>query len=117
MARNNNAVYQRTGRYVQGGLTDVYNSRLGWWERTVFAKREDDIITHVRPGEAARPWLISYRIYNQDGLGWLVLQHNNIVDINEELIPGKRIRVPNPARVSLSILVNPTGGNPVTVTS
>ena len=114
MARNNNAVFQKNGRYVQGGITDVFHSRLGWWERAVFEQRTDDVITHVRPGESGRPWLISYRIYNQDSLGWLVLQHNNIVDINEELIPGKRIRLPAPSRVSLSILVNPTGGNPVT---
>lgn len=113
MSRDNNAVQQSTGRYVQGGLTDSFNSRLGWWERTPFAFRTDDIFTHVRPGENARPWLISFRVYNQDGLGWLVLQYNNIVDINEELVPGTRIRLPHPSRVSLSILINPTGGNPV----
>ena len=24
---------RRSSRYVQGGLTDVYDQRLGWWER------------------------------------------------------------------------------------
>lgn len=113
MARVSDSTQNKKSRYVQGGRTDLYNNRLGWWERNVFEKRTDDIQTVVRPGEEGRPWKIAYRIYNQDGLGWLVLQYNNIVDINEEITIGAEISLPQPSRVSLSIMVNPIGGNPV----
>lgn len=107
-----NSVFSKNSRYVQGGLTDTYDNRLGWWERIAFNQRTDDFRTAVRPGEEGRPWKIAHRIYNRDGLGWLVLQYNNIIDINEELIVGRQLVLPVPQRVDLSIMVRPTGGTP-----
>lgn len=110
MARGSNSVFQKNSRYVQGGLTDRFSNRLGWWERVIYQEQTDDVLTTVLPGEAARPMKIAYRVYNRDGLGWLVLQYNNIVDINEEIVVGAKLKLPSPGRVFLSMLGRPVGG-------
>lgn len=113
MARELSSAFQKKSRYVQGGLTDRHRDRLGWWERRDIPQATNDIITTILPSEQGRPWKIAFRVYSRDGLGWLVLQYNNIVDINEEVISGKKIRLPAVARVDLNIMTLPAGGNPL----
>ncbi len=108
-----NSVEQQYSRYVQGGLTDRYNNRLGWWERRIMKRRDDDYNIIVAVEEAGRPDIISNQVYGQDKYAWLVLQYNNIVDIATELIPGKKLVLPHQQRLLLDILNKSTGGNPV----
>jgi len=106
-----NSTDSRDSRYVQGGTTDRYSNRLGWWERRELPKSYDDLSFTISPELAGRPDQIAYRFYKKDKLAWLVLQYNNIVDIEEELAAGKTIILPSPQRVLMGILTQSTGGN------
>ncbi len=101
---------KRQSRYVQGGATDNFGTRLGWWERRTIQQRDDDIFRTISNQEARRPDLIAFNVYGSAELAWLVLQYNNIVDHIVELAEGKEIRLPPKQRVSLSILTGSTGG-------
>jgi hypothetical protein len=109
--RNTNSVDNRNSRLVQGGLTDRYNKRLGWWEKRTFEKRDDDLIITVREQEAGRPDLISYRLYGKAIYAWLVLQYNNIADPVTELTTGAEIVMPTKQRLALDIMTKTEGGN------
>lgn len=91
-------------RYVQGGTTDIFKNRLGWWERKIIPRRDDDIRYVVTNKQAGKPWLISNEIYKTPDLMWLVLQYNNILDPTLEIIVGKELFLPSPSRVLLTIL-------------
>jgi len=90
-------------RYTQGGITDEFDRRLGWWERTKLVRSADDIQYTVSSAEAQRADLIAFRLYQQAKLGWLVLQYNNIVDPATELLTGTVLTLPTPTRVALTI--------------
>jgi len=111
--RTTNATQIRNSRYVQGGTTDVYNKRLGWWERRNISTAHDDIIVTINVEEVGRPDLIAHRLYQKAELGWLVLLFNNIVDPIVELAANTQIKMPSQSRVLMSILTNPVGGNVV----
>ena len=97
----------KRGRYTKGGKTDKFPTRLGWWERNLsFLDRQlDDIAYQITDADAYRIDLISYSVYNKADLGWVILQYNNIVDIMEELSPGKIILLPSSQRVLTDITV------------
>ena len=106
-----NAVENQHSRYVQGGDTDRFSNRLGWWERRDFPKQDDDIRIKVFSGEAGRPDLISFRAYGNARYAWLVLQYNTIVDPVTELTTGTELLLPNESRLLLDIITKTTGGN------
>ena len=109
--RTKNSLYQKNSRYVQGGVTDMRNKKmLGWWERKLIKPDISDIGTYVFSGEEGRPDLIAFRVYGKANLGWVILQANNIVDINEELQIGMKLIVPTERRLALDILNSSTGG-------
>lgn len=112
-----NSIDDPNSRYVQGGVTDVYPNRLGWWERSppVFAT-DDIMITSLAPKYNRRPDLLAYDLYGKAVLQWVVLWYNTIVDINTEFVTGATLRCPSSARLYSSILTSQTGGNPVTTT-
>jgi len=109
----NDSTENRSSRYVQGGLTDIYSKRLGWWEKREIPKQNDDTITVVLDFETARPDMISQRLYGKPIYAWLVLMYNNIVDPETELLPGKVITMPSQQRLVLDIISKSTGGNPI----
>lgn len=101
-------------RYVQGGLTDVYPNRLGWWERSAPVFATDDIMITLQAKYNTRPDLLAYDLYGKAVLAWVVLWYNTIVDINTEFVTGASLRCPSRSRLYSSILTSQTGGNPVT---
>lgn len=107
----NNAVNRRNSRYTQGGLTDRYPNRLGFWDRRELKKSDTDFTVTLQPDEDRRPDIVAYRVYGKAELQWLVLQYNTIVDIETEFTAGTEIRLPDPRRVNLDILTQPIGGN------
>lgn len=107
---NNDSTENRNSRYVQGGLTDIYNNRLGWWEKRKIKEQDDDFLLAVLEHEAGRPDLISQRVYGKAIYAWLVLQYNNIVDPETELVSGAVIRMPTQTRLVLDIITKPEGG-------
>jgi hypothetical protein len=104
-------------RYVQGGLTDVYPTRLGWWDGVTFTTASDDLKFVLQSRYHQRPDLLAYDTYGKSTLMWVVLQYNAIVDINEEFITGVPIILPSKSRLFSSILINQTGGSPVSTSS
>lgn len=109
----NNAANRRSSRYTQGGTTDVYQNRLGFWERRILEQQDDDMVITLLSDEDRRPDLVAFKMYGKAELQWLVLQYNNIVDVETEFTTGTEIRLPNQRRVNLDILTQPVGGNPV----
>ncbi len=107
---NNNSTQNRNSRYVQGGITNIYNKRLGWWEKRILQKQNDDFVFIILKEEAGRPDLISQRVYGKAVYSWLVLQYNNIVDPETELIPGKILTMPTQSRLMLDIITKSEGG-------
>ena len=112
--RETNSTEIRNSRYVQGGETDRYANRLGWWERRTMPRQDDDIQYTIDKRVEGRPDLIAHHVYGKVQLMWLVLQYNNIVDVETELVAGEEIFLPTMERVMLSIMTKPVGGNPVT---
>ncbi len=103
----------RNSRYVQGGTADIYSNRIGWWERRILERQDDDIRIIIKSTEGQRPDLISHRVYGKATYSWLVLQYNNIVDPVTEMIPGKELFLPTQVRLALDIITKPPGGNTV----
>lgn len=108
---NKNSTDNRNSRYVQGGTTEIYNNRLGWWERRKLTRQSDDILFTITPTEEKRPDMISFAVYGKAMYGWLVLEYNNIVDVETELLTGMDIFLPSQDRLILDIITKPTGGN------
>jgi len=106
-----NSTDNRNSRYVQGGTSEIYNNRTGWWERRKFERRDDDLVFDVGTSEVGRPDLISHAVYGKAIYAWLVLQYNNIVDVETELVVGKTLFLPTQDRLILDIITKPTGGN------
>jgi hypothetical protein len=102
------SVKKKHSRYTQGGVSEVGEAFIRWWERDSY---ETDDVTdrfYVIPDlYATSPDLISYDYYGRNDLGWLILQYNKIVDINEELVAGVTIRLPNKNRVFFELLSRP----------
>jgi len=108
--KNTKSTDNRNSRYVQGGTTEIYNNRTGWWERRVFERQDDDIRYTVGVAEVGRPDTISYLVYGKATYAWLVLEYNNIVDIETELVVGTELFLPSQQRLILDIITKPTGG-------
>src|SRR3982751_3854099 len=102
------SVKRKDSRYVQGGTSVVNKRSVGWWERNpdISAQADDDIIIQSLPVVyAGRPDLLSFDLYENNNLEWIILQSNKIVDINEEFVAGVKLRVPSKRRVFSNILI------------
>lgn len=99
------SVRKKNSRYVQGGVSSVGQRFIRWWEREEFITDDvTDLLYTIPVVYAGLPDLISFDYYGRNDLGWLILQYNNIVDINEELVTGAIIKLPSKNRVFYSIL-------------
>ena len=113
MARSvTNSINNAKSRYTQGGSTEEFRNRLGWWERDVFMleRSDDDLLITISPKYDRRPDTLAYDLYGNAISGWVILQYNHIVDVNEEFRAGKQIRVPEPTRAAFDMFNKPTGG-------
>jgi len=108
------SIQEKYSRYVQGGKTDVYSNRLGWWERQGIPKAEDDVEIQISAKYSQRPETMAYDIYGNATLMWVILQFNNILDINTEFVKGKVIWVPSYRRVFFDITTKPNNSNFIT---
>ena len=110
MAGESKSTESRRSRYVQGGASDVYPDRLGWWERREIPTSDDDISLIITPIYNRRPDLLAADLYGTPSMQWLVLQYNNILDINTEFVEGKELVLPSEERVMMDLLNQPIGG-------
>lgn len=112
MATYNSTDINRS-RFVQGGATERYPTRLGWWTRRAMPKSDTDIIIVINARYQFRPWMVAYDYYGSESLEWVVLQYNNILDTMEEFVQGAEIRIPTNQRLNLEILSKQAGGKVV----
>lgn len=111
MARTNlSSVKQAKSRYTQGGETERFQNRLGWWERFPMPQRDDDLFITISAQYDKRPDRLAADYFGSSLLMWIVLQYNNIVDINEEFVSGKEIRLPEVTRALLEFTGKAVGG-------
>lgn len=88
----------RSSRFVQGGTTDQFPDRLGWWDRTNFPTAVTDVPITLSAKYDKRPDLLAYDAFGKAQYQGLILQYNNIVDINTEFVKDAVILVPLPSR-------------------
>lgn len=106
-----NVVKSRYSRYVQGGQSTISNdNKTKWWDRYEIPKSNSDILVEILPRFNKRPDRLAYELYGKSELGWIILQYNTVVDINEEFVTGKFFKVPHPDRVIFDLLSKPFGG-------
>jgi hypothetical protein len=87
-------------RYGFGGTTETNSVGTGVWTRRTIARRNDDVMITLTQQTCTHLHLITYQLYKDDTLGWLVLQYNNIIDPIAELVPGLIIAMPHPSRIT-----------------
>lgn len=87
-------------RYTFGGTTTSNAVGTGVWTRKQFDRRSDDITIKLTDQTRTRLNIITYQLYGDDSLGWLVLQYNNIIDPVAELYAGKVLVMPHPSRIT-----------------
>lgn len=101
--RNQNSLFLNTSRYVQGGVTETQNSRLEWWERSVFSRDATDRIYIVENIYEGRLDNISAVFYGEPRYWWVIAQMNNILDPASEIIAGRALIIPTKERLHLML--------------
>ena len=106
---------KKNSRYLQGGETEVFKERLGWWERRTDIPTDqfDDQTFVITKKFEYRPYLVAKIFLGREDLEWLVLQYNEIVDIMEEFVVGREIKIPSKGRTNFSITTKPTLSNKI----
>jgi hypothetical protein len=99
----------KTGRYVQGGLTEVGKLGLEWWDRYSFELDETDQIFTVSNSYVNRIDLIADTFYGEPRFWWIIAQYNNILDPWAEITIGRQLRLPTLNRLQL-LFNKKTGG-------
>jgi hypothetical protein len=94
-----------TGRYVQGGTTDDFSNRIGWWERKDFPKSSTDVPFVLTTKYNKRPDLLAFDLYGKAGLHWFILQYNAVSDVNT-FLAGLPLVLPTKARLFGELLTN-----------
>lgn len=109
--KNKSSLQQRNSRMLQGGDADIIGKKIGWWERKLSSPNvnqyflvELDITTNKRPD------LLSTQYYDTPAYDWIILQYNNIVDITEEFVIGKEIKMPTLSFIHGFVLNNSVRG-------
>lgn len=99
-----NSLNRPNSRYVQGGTTEQFANRLGFWDRKLFPIDVTDTIITLEAKYHRRPWLVAHDFYRDSSLTWFVLQYNTILDIDEEFVTGAKIQLPTPFRLRVGLL-------------
>ena len=107
--QDKSSILKKNSRYLQGGFTEILPNMLGYWDKRedIITEKIDNIKFITTKEFEGRPDKLAYYVYGRHDLTWLILQYNNIVDLTEEFIAGKEIKLPSMARVFTEILTNP----------
>lgn len=104
------SVDDKRSRYTQGGLTDTYPTRLGWWSRYPMIRDSITDYEYTIPNKYhLNPHAMAYDFYGSADYFFIILQYNNILDVNEEFIAGKMLILPTRSRI-VEFLGKRTGG-------
>jgi hypothetical protein len=104
---NKSSLKKPNTRMTCGGRSEIQGNFISWWDRAdITTDALYDIPLIIGLAYAKRADLIAFDYYGSASLEWVILQYNNIVDINEELVYGRRILVPSPPRIRMMQPVN-----------
>lgn len=93
-----------TSRLVHSTLAVA--DEIEFWTRPNFVDipySDNDVIYEVESSD--RIDLLARRFYQRAKLWWVIAHANNIKDLPPELVPGSRIRIPDPFLVRKYVLV------------
>lgn len=99
-----NSDIKQNSRYNLGGTTTVEDGFLKYWDKFSFQKSESDSSIIIDENFAGRPDKLAFAMYNDSDLAWFILQYNDIIDVHEEFITGKKLYIPTPDRLKLELL-------------
>ena len=102
------SVLDRRSRYVQGGLTEVGDTGLEWWDSYTFPTDPSDQMYIIEDKYNHRIDLIANAFYDDWSLWWFIAQYNNILDPYREIRTGAVLYIPDLSRIQL--LMNQTTG-------
>ena len=102
-----NSLTSTTSRYTQGGKTVKFADRMGWWERRNIPPHDTDVYVEITPRYHKRPWMMAHDYFGDPQLDWVILQINAVLDISEDFVTGKVMRVPSKQRLLYEILSVP----------
>jgi hypothetical protein len=57
----------------------------------------------LTPEQVGNAPLLAYQVYGSEDLWWIILAYNAILDPEQELIPGKILRIPDFASINSSL--------------
>lgn len=106
---NQNSLFNRYSRYVGGGVSEISNQKIEWWERAELERDSTDTVYAVEDFYDGRPDLIASAFYNEPRYWWIIAQYNNILDPFSEIRPGRILLIPSKERIPL-LLLNKQGG-------
>lgn len=95
---------RQNSRYVQGGETERFADRLGYWQRRIIPKHDTDEVFTLEAKYDRKPWLLAHDKYQDVELMWVILQFNTILDIETEFVAGRELRLPTSTRLFMDIL-------------
>ena len=104
-----NSVLRRRTRYVSGGVTEVSDGKLEWWERNFMPAGDDDRVYTVERKFEGRLDLIAALFLGEPRLWWVIAQYNTILDPYAEIVEGAQIVIPSSERLG-NLLQGRTGG-------
>lgn len=104
-----NSVLLRQSRYVSGGVTEVNDFGLEWWERKTFTPSETDRIYVVEKKYEGRIDLIAAAFLDEPRYWWIIAMYNNILDPYVEVREGVILQIPTAERAK-SFVGGNTGG-------
>ncbi len=96
-------------RYVSGGITEVNDFALEWWERTPMTIDNTDRVFVVDQAFMGRIDLIAQQFLGNSRLWWVIAQYNGLLDPHAEVSEGRVLRVPSKERVQ-AMLTGKLGG-------
>ena len=106
---NQNSLFDRSSRYVKGGVTETASNRIEWWERTIFQPDASDVFYVIEDIYDRRPDQIASVFLNDPRLWWFIAQFNNILDPFSEMTTGTVLRLPTAERAMLMLTGKPGG--------
>lgn len=106
---NENSLRRANSRVLQGGDSEVRGNKVGWWDKKDISGSDiNETVYEITNVTAGRPDLVAYEYYSTTELEWVILQYNNIVDIKEEFVLGRKILIPSKSYVNISVITKPS---------
>lgn len=104
-----NSTLLKNSRYVVGGITEVNPYALEWWERVDFQSDDTDLRYIIEAKFEGRLDLIAAQFLGDSRMWWVIAQYNALLDVYNETITGRLLRIPAKARLQ-SMLSGKLGG-------